>query len=77
MYIESSEKVDLMDGTYSGMMSGYTVEIQISPQLASYLPATYLVGQKYSFKTEIGVKGSNVPVKVRVENGKATIITHK
>ncbi len=58
-HIYSVEEVDLTDGIYDGIQGGYNVDIK---------------GTNISFKTNNGIRCSNCPCKVQIENKKAYII---
>ena len=59
MQTKSKNKVELIDGSYKGIWGGYIVVI---------------MGNGYTFETEIGVKGINIPVTVEVKDGEAIVI---
>jgi hypothetical protein len=52
--------VELVDGSYNGIWGGYIVTI---------------MGNGYTFETENGVKGINIPVAVEVKDGEAKVIS--
>lgn len=56
--IESEDEVDLADGSYEGLQSGYTVTVE-----------------NIKFRTSVGLKGLNIPVKITVLNKKAKVKT--
>jgi len=55
----------LKDGMYQGTWSGYTVTL---PPLRQNME-----GKTYHIKTDIGVRGKNIPVWVGLHNGVASI----
>lgn len=59
---KSKGKVELVDGSYSGIWGGSIVTVK---------------GNGYRFETEIVVKGINIPVSVEVKDGEATVISSK
>lgn len=63
----SIDKVDIMDGEYNGIMSGYSVVIPVGIN-------TDKLTAPVEFKTKSGIRGSNFPVGVIVKNGIAEIV---
>jgi len=55
--MQSLEEVEIPDGTWKARMSGYIVEFK----------------NGYSFETDEGLRGKNIPVKVTVEDGIAYV----
>lgn len=58
-FIHSVEEVNLPNGIYDGIQGGYHVDV---------------IGTDIGFKTNIGVRCSNCPCKVKIENKKAYLI---
>ena len=56
--MKTKSKNKLVDGSYNGIWGGYIVTI---------------IGNGYTFETETGVKGINIPVTVEVEDGEAKV----
>lgn len=57
--VTSKRTVKLPDGNYSGLWSGYTIELRHSSGM-------------YRLETEEGIRGINIPVTVSVVDGVAT-----
>jgi adenine specific DNA methylase Mod len=53
----------LKDGEYAGAWSGYNVKVRLSKTLI------------YNLETDVGVRGLNIPCKVTIKDGKATVDT--
>ncbi len=54
------KKSALPDGSYSGLMSGYTVSFSVN-------------GKMFEAQAEIGVRGLNIPCTVTVTDGNAAV----
>jgi hypothetical protein len=57
----ATHPVDLPDGQYNALQSAYTVTVTLNS------------GKQVSFKTEVGVRGSNIPIRVSLVNKKAWV----